>query len=531
MTYLISQMWLCLLITAVIAGIIGWLLRGSAKKKLQALDQQWQQEYNVVDSARAKYKSQVKQQSFLKSTNKELEHQVSMQKKSFEETIEKLKEQIDIKDTKQATLLREKEEEYAANLQKLDTKLEAIEEEKVATKTYFEEIIQAEKNKSASLAAELQASKTDLASTKEKLLLVSNALGEEKDQNIKLTNDFSKKDAALKNQLNQIIKEKNKTEQNISNTLHKVKQSVSGNLSTNTGSSDINDKLNTDDISDKIKTNFDKAKDDISHKVSDTKDSIQSGFNKIKEDIDSTKIDSAKSDLSSTSEHSESDKLASHKRKDSDSSEAGFFSHMKEKLDDFSSLKSTADVSSHKETQENKISTDIKSMFAATGIAALAKTGVKKARSSFEQAKDTLTDHDDNGDNNELPIAMIQSISNSDAKRLIAMKIETTKDLLSRTSSDTAIDLLAKSLGKEQKVIRQWTNNASLIQVKGVDALLAELIELSGIDSVEALANSNLSQVADGITMVYQTISKRNKLPSKSELQSVINNAKAICRT
>ena len=516
MTYLISQMWLCLLITAVIAGIIGWLLRGSAKKKLQALDQQWQQEYNVVDSARAKYKSQVKQQSFLKSTNKELEHQVSMQKKSFEETIEKLKEQIDIKDTKQATLLREKEEEYAANLQKLDAKLEAIEEEKVATKTYFEEIIQAEKNKSASLAAELQASKTDLASTKEKLLLVSNALGEEKDQNIKLTNDFSKKDAALKNQLNQVIKEKNKAEQNISNTLHKVKQSVSNNLSKNTDSLDVNDKLNTDDIS---------------HKVSDTKDSIQSGFNKIKEDIDSTKIDSAKSDLSSTSEHSESDKLASHKRKDSDSSEAGFFSHMKEKLDDFSSFKSTADVSSHKETQENKISTDIKSMFAATGIAALAKTGVKKARSSFEQAKDTLTDHDDNGDNDELPIAMIQSISNSDAKRLIAMKIETTKDLLSRTSSDTAIDLLAKSLGKEQKVIRQWTNNASLIQVKGVDALLAELIELSGIDSVEALANSNLSQVADGITMVYQTISKRNKLPSKSELQSVINNAKAICRT
>ncbi len=480
MTYLISQMWLCLLITAVIAGITGWLLRGSsAKKKLQALDQQWQQEYNIVDSARAKYKKQIKQQSLLKSINKELEHQISMQKKSFEETIEKLKEQIDIKDTKQATLLREKEEEYAANLQKLDAKLEAIEEEKIATKAYFEEIIQAEKNKSASLLSELQANKTRLSPIKENFSLADNALGE-----------------------------KNKTEKN---------------ESTNTDSQDVNDKLNADNVSDKIKTNFDKAKNDISHKISDTKDPIQSGYNKVKKDIDS-----AKNNLSSTSEYSESDKLASHKRKDSGSSEAGFFSHVKEKLDGFSNLKSTADASSHKETRENKITTDIKSMFAATSIAALAKTGVKKARSSFEQAKDTLTDHD-NGDNDELPITMIQSISSSDAKRLIAMKIETTKDLLSRTRSETAIDLLAKSLGKDPKVIRQWTNNASLIQVKGVDALLAELIELSGIDSVEALANSNLSQVADGITMVYQTISKRSELPSKSELQSVINNAKAIC--
>jgi predicted flap endonuclease-1-like 5' DNA nuclease len=41
MGYLISQIWLCLLIAALLGGIIGWLLRGGCKRQLDALEDEW----------------------------------------------------------------------------------------------------------------------------------------------------------------------------------------------------------------------------------------------------------------------------------------------------------------------------------------------------------------------------------------------------------------------------------------------------------------------------------------------------------
>ncbi len=95
MTYLIAQIWFYLFITACIAGVIGWFLRGSGKRKLQALEQQWQADYASVDSERENYAKKIKRLSDIERKNHELELKIRLQKTSFEETLKHLKKQVE----------------------------------------------------------------------------------------------------------------------------------------------------------------------------------------------------------------------------------------------------------------------------------------------------------------------------------------------------------------------------------------------------------------------------------------------------
>jgi|GEM_PF-725263 len=52
MNYLLSQIWICLLLAALIGGIIGWILRGGCKKKLAAIDYDWRNRYAGIEVER-----------------------------------------------------------------------------------------------------------------------------------------------------------------------------------------------------------------------------------------------------------------------------------------------------------------------------------------------------------------------------------------------------------------------------------------------------------------------------------------------
>ncbi|HIO93230.1 MAG TPA: hypothetical protein EYG68_10375, partial [Leucothrix mucor] len=202
MTYLISQMWLCLIITAVIAGLIGWLLRGSGKKKLQALDKQWQEQYRSVENARQRYASRIEELSKVEKNNKELSLQVSLQKQSFEQTLQQLKKQTDITNNQQVERLNQKDEEMVSHLTQYDKQLNALEEEKANAELQFEQVIQDEKIQSslhlsqlqtesekqlknyeeqaAALATQLHIKKSDLISAEEELFNTRKELETEK---------------------------------------------------------------------------------------------------------------------------------------------------------------------------------------------------------------------------------------------------------------------------------------------------------------------------------------------------------------
>jgi len=370
MTYLISQMWLCLIITAVIAGLIGWLLRGSGKKKLQALDKQWQEQYRSVENARQRYASRIEELSKVEKNNKELSLQVSLQKQSFEQTLQQLKKQTDITNNQQVERLNQKYEEMVSHLTQYDKQLNALEEEKANAELQFEQVIQDEKIQSslhlsqlqtesekqlknyeeqaAALATQLHIKKSDLISAEEELFNTRKELETEKLQTSRLVEGFIAKEKELMGQL---------TEKD--NLLSDAVQAQKNDTS------DINNKLNSSNISSKIKSGANKAKESITSQTSTNSDEPSS------------------------------------------QTEKSFFTKMKNKFDDFNNADSinnetTTEASTpddkhstQKPKHENKISKDIKSMFAATGITALAKKGMDKTRSSFDKTKNAIDDRKD----------------------------------------------------------------------------------------------------------------------------------------
>ena len=55
MSYLILQIWLFLLLAAVIGLIAGWLLRGGSRAKMDKLNQEWSQRLANVEVERDEY--------------------------------------------------------------------------------------------------------------------------------------------------------------------------------------------------------------------------------------------------------------------------------------------------------------------------------------------------------------------------------------------------------------------------------------------------------------------------------------------
>ncbi len=370
MLYLLSQIWLCLLITALVSGLLGWVLRGGGKDKLRALNTQWQDKYDLLSQERNNYASKINKLAGISHENDRLERKIKAQKQSFDQTVKHLNKDLinaDNEIQRQELLLIQKDEELTMSMAQFDQKITEFEEGK-------------------------HLSNPDLA---EKITKLEEALKQEKEQ--------------AKLQLSH-LKAENKTQQQQITTLQE-------NLATTTA------------------------------------------------------------------------ELATAKNK----------------------LKLAEEKTTKAQQEKDKI----------------LKTATKK-----EENKDSPNSHQENiqekADDNVLPIHSIQALSDEDEKRLSLMKINTTKDLLAKTSTDTGIKLLAKSLGKETWVIRTWVNNADLIRIKGVDGILAELLELSGIHSVEKLAKSNVDEISKAIKTVYQHISKRSKAPNNKELQALIDEAKIL---
>ena len=297
MSYLISQMWLCLLITAIIAGIVGWLLRGNGKEKLQMLDQQWREQYHSVDNARRRYANKVEKLSPLKEKNNELALQVSLQKKSFEDRVQDIKEQANVESDKKIALLVQKDEEITACVLQCDKKMEVLKEEKERSKQRFEKMMVDKEQ--ASLSQIKKDNEVQITELEEELLKVKSGLKKEQNQKNELQEGFNKREKTLKEQLNKkedllslAIKDKNDTQKALEDTLEKLKLT-----------------------------------------------------------------------------------------------EKSFLSEVKDKFDDFNTERKNNDTSGKVSGHENKISSDIKSMFEATGISDLAKTGLNKVRNRFDDMK------------------------------------------------------------------------------------------------------------------------------------------------
>lgn len=49
MAYLYSQLWLCLIITLLLGGLIGWFIRGDNRKKLEIIEKRWRKRFTDLE--------------------------------------------------------------------------------------------------------------------------------------------------------------------------------------------------------------------------------------------------------------------------------------------------------------------------------------------------------------------------------------------------------------------------------------------------------------------------------------------------
>jgi len=59
MTYLVSQLWFCLLLAWMLGNIVGWLLRGGCSAHIKRVEQNWRERYLALEKEKESYVSQV----------------------------------------------------------------------------------------------------------------------------------------------------------------------------------------------------------------------------------------------------------------------------------------------------------------------------------------------------------------------------------------------------------------------------------------------------------------------------------------
>jgi len=127
-------------------------------------------------------------------------------------------------------------------------------------------------------------------------------------------------------------------------------------------------------------------------------------------------------------------------------------------------------------------------------------------------------------------LTTVEGIGEAQAKKLSAAGIETTDALLEQGKAPAGRDTIAEETGISGKQILKWINRVDLFRIKGIGEEYADLLELSGVDTVPELAQRNPENL-------YQTISEVNaekklvrQLPGQDQVREWVAQAKELPR-
>ena len=122
----------------------------------------------------------------------------------------------------------------------------------------------------------------------------------------------------------------------------------------------------------------------------------------------------------------------------------------------------------------------------------------------------------------------IEGIGNVNAKKLVEAGINTVDDLLQKAKTPAGRKTLEETTGISGKSILKWTNHADLMRINGVGPQFSELLEAAGVDTVKELKH----RVADNLQQKLEEINNKrnlvNRVPSFSEVQKMIDQAKEL---
>ncbi len=125
-------------------------------------------------------------------------------------------------------------------------------------------------------------------------------------------------------------------------------------------------------------------------------------------------------------------------------------------------------------------------------------------------------------------IVDVEGIGAAHAAKLESAGIRTVEGFLDKAGSAKGRDDLAESTGISAKLLLEWANRADLYRIKGIGSEFSDLLESAGVDSVPELAQRNAANLAAKLLEINNAKNLANRVPSESQLEDWINQAKAL---
>jgi|GEM_PF-432976 len=127
-------------------------------------------------------------------------------------------------------------------------------------------------------------------------------------------------------------------------------------------------------------------------------------------------------------------------------------------------------------------------------------------------------------------VETIEGIGSTYSAKLRAKGINSVDDLLTIGAVESDRKGLAEQIGVSDKKLLTWVNHADLMQVNGIDHQYAELLELSGVDTVPELAQRNATNLLEKMTETNALKGVVRVLPALADVESWITAAKELPR-
>ena len=127
-------------------------------------------------------------------------------------------------------------------------------------------------------------------------------------------------------------------------------------------------------------------------------------------------------------------------------------------------------------------------------------------------------------------LSLIEGIGPAYAESLKAAGITSVEALLEKGGTPAGRKEIAAASGVREAQVLEWVNRADLFRIRGVGPEYSDLLEEAGVDTVVELARRDPQHLYDKMVAVNAEKNLVRKLPAPSQVQSWVEQAKALPR-
>jgi predicted flap endonuclease-1-like 5' DNA nuclease len=127
-------------------------------------------------------------------------------------------------------------------------------------------------------------------------------------------------------------------------------------------------------------------------------------------------------------------------------------------------------------------------------------------------------------------LADIEGVGPAYAAKLEAAGVKDSENLLKLGGTPKGRKDLADKSGISEALILEWANRVDLSRVKGIGSEYADLLEAAGVDTVVELGSRKPDNLVAKMTQVNEAKQLVRKLPTLSQVEDWVKQAKALPR-